>query len=315
MASTNKTLNLELSQFIGTDKPSFLGDYNGDMSKIDTAVHLAQETADNATTLANTANTNASTALQTAQSAETTATTATSDASTALDTANTASTTATSASQTATEAKTIAEGLSNDVTLAQNTANSAQNAANSAQTTADTNTNNITNLSNLLTTLTNKFELTDIENVDFDDISLLQQNGIGGNLTLAQNSDGSLFKVYGVLQVKPSSYIQLQRPLIPGTTNNPIYGVPTGLFLNSDTQEVFTISSALEYLVLPTASVANGYILDAGITIGSDKQIYILASDAQSWDLYQNDNVFGHFAPCLYLNANFGDTPTPPQNA
>ena len=36
MASTNKTTNYELSQFIGTDKPAWLADYNTDMSKIDT---------------------------------------------------------------------------------------------------------------------------------------------------------------------------------------------------------------------------------------------------------------------------------------
>lgn len=36
MASTNKTTNLLLSQFLGTDHFSFLTDYNGDMLKIDT---------------------------------------------------------------------------------------------------------------------------------------------------------------------------------------------------------------------------------------------------------------------------------------
>ena len=35
MASTNKTSNYNLSQFIGTDKPAWLQDYNQDMSKID----------------------------------------------------------------------------------------------------------------------------------------------------------------------------------------------------------------------------------------------------------------------------------------
>lgn len=35
MASTTKTANLELSQFVGTDKPAWLTDYNGDMQKID----------------------------------------------------------------------------------------------------------------------------------------------------------------------------------------------------------------------------------------------------------------------------------------
>lgn len=39
MSSTNKTANYELSQFIGSDKPAWLIDYNGDMSKIDTAIH------------------------------------------------------------------------------------------------------------------------------------------------------------------------------------------------------------------------------------------------------------------------------------
>lgn len=36
MTATNKTTNYELSQFVGTDRPTWLGDYNGDMSKIDT---------------------------------------------------------------------------------------------------------------------------------------------------------------------------------------------------------------------------------------------------------------------------------------
>ena len=35
MASTNKTQNYDLSQFVGTDRPTWLGDYNDDMEKID----------------------------------------------------------------------------------------------------------------------------------------------------------------------------------------------------------------------------------------------------------------------------------------
>lgn len=38
MASTNKTPNYNLSQFIATDKPAWLTDVNSDMSKIDTAI-------------------------------------------------------------------------------------------------------------------------------------------------------------------------------------------------------------------------------------------------------------------------------------
>lgn len=45
MSSTNKTTHYELSQFLGTDKPAWLGDYNSDMQKIDTGINGAQTTA------------------------------------------------------------------------------------------------------------------------------------------------------------------------------------------------------------------------------------------------------------------------------
>lgn len=87
MSSTNKTTYYELSQYIGTDKPTYLGDYNSDMLAIDTAIHGAAE--------------NASTAVTTANTANATATTASSNASSALSTANSALNTANSASETA----------------------------------------------------------------------------------------------------------------------------------------------------------------------------------------------------------------------
>lgn len=55
MGATNHTTNYELSQFIGTDKPSWLNDYNNDMLKIDTAVKANATAASNAQTTANTA--------------------------------------------------------------------------------------------------------------------------------------------------------------------------------------------------------------------------------------------------------------------
>ena len=38
MGHTNSTPNIGLPQFIGTDKPTWLGDFNGAMSAIDTKV-------------------------------------------------------------------------------------------------------------------------------------------------------------------------------------------------------------------------------------------------------------------------------------
>ena len=35
MTATNHTRNYNLSQFVGTDRPTWLGDYNDDMTKID----------------------------------------------------------------------------------------------------------------------------------------------------------------------------------------------------------------------------------------------------------------------------------------
>lgn len=78
MGSTNKTTNLELSQFLGTDKPSWLNDYNADMLAIDSAVgtnvtdiSTAQSRADSAYTLADNTASSVST-LSTQVSANTT---------------------------------------------------------------------------------------------------------------------------------------------------------------------------------------------------------------------------------------------------
>lgn len=45
MSSTNKTSNYDLSQFVSTDKPAWLTDYNQDMTKIDSGINTAQNTA------------------------------------------------------------------------------------------------------------------------------------------------------------------------------------------------------------------------------------------------------------------------------
>lgn len=65
MSSTNKTTYYNLSQYIGTDKPTYLQDYNNDMSKIDKAIHnvngtatTANQTAGSAEAKAEQANTN-----------------------------------------------------------------------------------------------------------------------------------------------------------------------------------------------------------------------------------------------------------------
>ena len=58
---TNTTTNYDLPQFVGTDKPSWLGDVNGAMSAIDTAIHAREVEAGTAQASADTANAKADT--------------------------------------------------------------------------------------------------------------------------------------------------------------------------------------------------------------------------------------------------------------
>lgn len=62
MGATNTTANYSLSQFIGTDKPAWLQDYNGDMLKIDTGINAAKVAADGAQNAASAAQNDATTA-------------------------------------------------------------------------------------------------------------------------------------------------------------------------------------------------------------------------------------------------------------
>lgn len=121
---TNSTQNYELPQFIGTDKPTWLGDFNTAMSTIDAGM------AENASDI---------TGLDTrVTSAEGVASQASSDVSTLTSTVNTLSGNVTTATTTANNA--------------QSTATSALNTANSADGKATTNATNIGDLTDLDTT-------------------------------------------------------------------------------------------------------------------------------------------------------------------
>ena len=73
MASTNKTTTLDLSQFVGTDKPDWLTDYNKDMGKIDAWATVAESDISTATADASSAKTTAGAASTAANQASATA--------------------------------------------------------------------------------------------------------------------------------------------------------------------------------------------------------------------------------------------------
>lgn len=80
MASTNKTVNYNLSQFSDDDKPSWRGDYNGDMTRIDkgldtvaTATNSNTKRIEEVKNVADSAQSTANTGVQSAQTAQNTA--------------------------------------------------------------------------------------------------------------------------------------------------------------------------------------------------------------------------------------------------
>ncbi len=122
---TNHTTNYELSQFVSADKPTFLGDYNGDMLKIDTAIAGVATTASGAVSTANAASATATDAATAAASAASTATTADANAASALATAGNAATAAAAAQSDATAAATAASTADGKAVAAQTDATAA----------------------------------------------------------------------------------------------------------------------------------------------------------------------------------------------
>lgn len=185
MASTNKTTNYELSQYIGTDKPTYLVDYNGDMLKIDTGIKGAYDRG-------STGITNAATAQSAAESAATAASDAASDAATAQASANAATT-----------AASVADGK----------AVAAQTTANEAVASAAVNAAAIAAVQSYL----------DIKNyiTPTAQISGAISGTLDNRITVARNDDGTLAKIYGYLGFTKSSAAGNVVVTLTGTGLNP----------------------------------------------------------------------------------------------
>lgn len=99
MSYTNHTTNYNLPQYVGTDKPTYLGDFNSAMSAIDTQMKLNADSASTAGTNATTANTNIGTLANLETTAKTNLVSAINEVNTAVGTAqNTANSASSSAS-------------------------------------------------------------------------------------------------------------------------------------------------------------------------------------------------------------------------
>lgn len=239
MASTNKTTNYELSQFLGTDKPAWLSDYNTDMNKIDTQM---KANADGVTSVSGAAGATA----------------------TALGDITTLATTD----------KTSAVAAINEVntkaTTAQGTATSANNLAGQAKNTADG--------------IAEYLSLTGRQN-----LTVTTTQGVitsGSNIASAYNSDGSLGKVYGNINLEfsgaPSGTVTVTisdtglRPTENITINaGVIVDVYTGTFNFSGVDKIVIHTDGTVTITVSPSSIITRYT-------------FILP-------------------PCLYFMSNFGD--------
>ena len=168
-ASTNKTTHYNLSQYIGTDKPTYLIDYNADMLAIDTAIYNAMSKA-----------TNNESAIGTLSSLTTDVKTDLVSAINEVD------------SNTNTNAGNISQ---NTIDIASNT--SAIGALVNLDTTAKSNLVSAINEVLEITSNITKFNLTQFDTYSYTDF--VKVNTSNGNLsiTVGTNSDGSIAKIYG----------------------------------------------------------------------------------------------------------------------
>ena len=255
MASTNHTTNYNLPQYVGGDKPTYLGDFNTAMAAIDTQMKL---NADNA-----------------AQ--------AIGDSASAVSVANTANTTANTANSKA-DANT-----SSINTITGTTIPAVQSTANSALLQANTNTTAIANLDTEVDTVNTKVEtvasklnLTSFETISYTSFTKTGGGSIlGGTVYTATNADGSLGKIYGQYDVKTnnsSGTITIPTQLRPKDNN----GDPTDLTINGIVIRAITSGSTVVNNAMLTATIrSNGNVeIDYTAATGADNncRIMIMAS-------------------------------------
>ena len=295
MASTNKTTHYELSQYIGTDKPTYLVDYNGDMSKIDTGIYDADAKASlNAT------------AIGTLSSLTTTAK---SDLVSAINEVDNDLSGIGDLTTLTTSTKSSCVGAINevdaDIGLLSNLTTTAKtnlvSAVNEVDGVSSTNQSNIGTMSNLNTTDKTslvgainevdsdikKFDFTTFTTYGVSDVSYTGNgNLINCSLTLAKNSDGSIVKLYGDFYVA-------------GATNNGNLVISnTGL---SPSEEI-SIKNLGLYIGYGAGGLGDIYGTSATFKTNGDIYITVASTGASG-------SMRKCYFPCVIFLKQFGDTP------
>lgn len=303
MAYTNHTTNYNLPQYVGTDKPSYLNDFNGAMSTIDGQMKTnANGVSANASSIGN---------LEDLTTSEKTTLVG------AINEVNGGDSRIGNLSDLTTTEKTTLVGAINEVdgncdtntsnigTLSSLTTTETSNlvgAINEVDGHADTNASNIGTLSSLTTTekgsvvgAVNEVDA-NIKKFNMSVIKKYETTGTGSdvaptgcsiqaiNMTIARDTTGSIYKCYGVVYITPSAdgtWVKLEN---------------TGIYLPQGTTK---------YRILPA-----GFVWKQSASTGGD-YVYMDVYDNYielHFDASTNrQTVVEYYMPCIYFNTDFGD--------
>lgn len=325
MTATLKTTNYELPIYTETDAYNILGDQNGAMTKIDTAL---KENAD-----ATTAQGGSITALTTQISnINNTVTTLSATVDTVKTTADNAAalsgtneqdigtldgqvaaleTTVTAANKTANDAKTAAAAAQNTAntasgaaSAAQNTANTATTAAQSAQTTANSalsNAQTAQTSANAALSGLERFNLTIHESIASNSELSSVFGTTFGAVYFDADSTRSVFKFYGNIEANTE---QLSSKLvdIPGYSGS-WKGVDTGFTVKAPSSVIWVERTGI---VLKDLSTVGNAMFARGFAIGTNGHIY--------WPTFQTSENYGEMfiwhPSSLFFAEDFGNQPT-----
>lgn len=325
MTATLKTTNYELPIYAETDAYNILGDQNGAMSKIDTAL---KENADATTaqggsitaltTQISNINNTVTTLSATVDTVKTTADNAASLSATNEQDIGTLDgqvaaleTTVTAANKTANDAKTAAAAAQNTAntasgaaSAAQNTANTATTAAQSAQTTANSalsNAQTAQTSANAALSGLEMFNLTIHESVTSNTDLTRVFGTTYGAVYFDTDSTRSVFKFYGNVE---ASTEQLSSKLvdIPGYSGS-WKGVDTGFVVKAPSSIIWVERTGI---VLKDLSTVGTAMFARGFAIGTDGHIY--------WPTFQTSENYGEMfiwhPSSLFFAEDFGNQPT-----
>lgn len=278
MSSTNKTSHYNLSQYVGSDKPTYLADYNTDMSNIDTGIYGAKSIADTNTT-------NIGTLSNLTTTAKTSLVSAINEVDSNADT-NTSS----------------IGTLSNLTTTAKSNLVASINEVDAE---ADANTTSIGTLSNLDTTAKSNLvasnnELysmianlipTTFETVQTSAITVSLGSVSSSDLHVAKSSDSTVCKVYGNISIATG-----------GTTGSLQTSFQTSLRPSS----AITIKDVAFNRRLNSAGAYTPHMGD--ITIGTDG-VVTLSNVTISTAPYDFTQIQFYLIPVVIFLKDFGDTP------